>query len=125
MLINFRINWPVINRIFLISCIASTELLAGVCEITTIRSACPGQEQASFAKCDGKSVCVETFSSHSLESCIVQTMKACQNPRPQITQSKVVRASHDGVPLANGKDFCLAKVPGIFDREQQFNQCKS
>jgi hypothetical protein len=86
------------------------------------RTACPGKEAESYAKCDGKKTCVKTSAADTEQACQAIALKACPNDRLDITQSKVIKASFDGKPIrsASGKeDFCADYAK----RAEEFNRC--
>lgn len=95
---------------------------AGDCAIEYTRTACPGKETESFAKCDGKKTCVKTVPATDTAACQSAALKACANDRLDITQSKAITATFDGKALksASGKgDFCL----DYDKRAAEFNHC--
>jgi hypothetical protein len=102
----------------LLSCAA----IAGDCGIEYTRTACPGKEADSYAKCDGKQTCVKAAPLDSAPACQAAALKACVNDRLDVTKSKVIRATFDGKALksASGKeDFCADYA----NRAAEFDKC--
>jgi hypothetical protein len=100
--------------------LSSSMALAGVCEISVTRVACPGKEADSFKKCDGKPSCVVKKKSDSAEDCAKAAADECPNSRLDITKSKEITAKFGGaaVKSKDGKEqFCAADRP-------DFNKCK-
>lgn len=100
-----------------------TQAIAGSCDINYTRTACPGKEEISYKKCDGKQSCTKTVAAASAEECQTKAVAACANDRLDITKSKVITATFDGKPVANkagGSDHCLDYAK----RDTEFNQCK-
>jgi hypothetical protein len=91
---------------------------AGECKMTITRTACPGKEAESYAKCNGQKSCDEVKKVGSAESCAKEALKACDNigPRQKVTKSKTINAQFNGAPVEAGKNFCAA------DRSD-FNKC--
>jgi hypothetical protein len=95
---------------------------AGECGIEYTRSACPGKDAESYAKCDGKQTCVKATALDSASACQAAALKACSNDRLDVTKSKVIRATFDGKPMksASGKeDFCADYA----NRAAEFDKC--
>ena len=97
---------------------------AGECILNVTREACPGKEKESYEKCKGQKSCNENKKTGSAEACAKEAVKACQNKRLDQTKSKVIKAKFAGAELEGGKDFCAAKVDGVFDPATDFNHCK-
>lgn len=95
----------------------SSTVFAGECVIHYNRTACPGQEEASYAKCGGKKECDETKEAKSEKDCAKKALKACDNARLQETKAKAITAMFDGKPVEGGKNFCDSDRP-------DFNKCK-
>jgi hypothetical protein len=96
--------------------------IAGECGIEYARTACPGKEAESYAKCDGKQACVKAAPADSAQACQATAVKACANDRLDVTKSKVIRATFDGKALksASGKeDFCADYA----NRAAEFDKC--
>jgi hypothetical protein len=96
----------------------------GDCGISYMRTACPGKEAQSYAKCDGQASCIKFVAADSAQACQTAALKACANDRLDITKSKVVGATYKGAPLksATGKaDFC----EDYDKRAAEFDQCDS
>lgn len=94
------------------------------CAISYTRTACPGKEAISYAKCDGKANCIKTVPAASAQACQAAALKACANDRLDITKSKVVGASYKGEALksASGQDdFCA----DYDKRAAEFDKCDS
>lgn len=91
----------------------SASAYAGVCEIYTERTACPGKETESYVKCGGKQSCSSKKSAKTAEECTKLAEAECSNSRLDITKSKVIKAKFDGKETAN---LCAA------DRAD-FNKC--
>lgn len=92
------------------------------CAVTYNRTACTGQEETSYKKCDGDPTCVKYKKADSLEACQAAALKACGNRRLNITKSKVVTATFQGQPIkstSGNEDFCLDYPK----RDQEYNQC--
>jgi hypothetical protein len=95
---------------------------AGDCDITYIRTACPGQEAESYKKCDGQQTCTKHVAAASEAACAEAAVNACANDRLDITKSKIITAKYKGKALASksGKhDMCLDYAK----RDAEFNQC--
>jgi hypothetical protein len=100
--------------------LSSSMALAGVCEISVTRVACPGKEADSYKKCDGKPSCVVKKKADSADECAKEAADECANNRLEITKSKEITAKFGGaaVKSKNGKEqFCAADRP-------DFNKCK-
>lgn len=92
------------------------------CGINYTRTACPGKEEESYKKCDGKKSCTKFVAAASEQACADAAVAACANDRLTITQSKVITATFKGKALKNkgGKDdMCL----DYSKRDSEFNQC--
>jgi hypothetical protein len=79
------------------------------CAISYTRTACPGKNAESYAKCDGKQSCVKQVVAESPEACQAAALKACANDRLDITKNKVIGAQYKGQPLKSTQgadDFC-------------------
>ena len=101
-----------------------TYSFAGDCNIHYTRTACPGKEEISYKKCDGKQSCSKTVQADSAETCRMKAVTACANDRPNITQSKVISATFNNKPVMNKsgqEDHCQDYA----DRATEFNQCGS
>jgi hypothetical protein len=95
---------------------------AAACAITYTRTACPGKEDESYKKCDGKKTCTKLVAAASEQACQEAAVAACANDRLTVTQSKVISAAFKGKALKNkgGKDdMCLDYAK----RDTEFNQC--
>ena len=79
---------------------------AADCVLNITRTACPGQEQESFSKCNGKANCTETKPAADPAACAAAATAACANSRKTITQNKVVTAQFNGSAVEGGKNFC-------------------
>ncbi|MFZ3229620.1 MAG: hypothetical protein WA160_05415 [Pseudobdellovibrio sp.] len=103
----------------------SINTYAGKCVFDVTRTACPGKEAESFAKCSGKKAqCIDDKESTgkdreatSEKDCAKKALKACENARTDITDSKIITATFDGKPVEAGKNFCAADRP-------DFKKCK-
>ncbi len=92
------------------------------CTVNYTRSACPGKEAESFAKCDGKASCSKSVAAASSAACQDLALKACANDRLDVTKSKIISATYKGQPLtsASGKaDFCVDYA----NRSTEFDKC--
>src|SRR5689334_8131359 len=92
------------------------------CAVTYTRTACPGKEEESYKKCDGKKTCTKYFPAATEQACQEAAIGACANDRLTITQSKVITATFKGKALKTkgGKDdMCL----DYSKRDTEFNQC--
>jgi hypothetical protein len=95
---------------------------AGDCSIAYVRTACPGKEAESYAKCDGKAACTKQVDAATPQACQAQAVKACANDRLDTTKSKEIKAAYQGQSLksASGKeDFCL----DYDKRAAEFDKC--
>src|SRR5690242_811686 len=95
---------------------------AAECAITYNRTACPGKEEESYKKCDGKKTCTKHVAAATEQACQDAAVAACANDRLTITQSKVITATFKGKALKTkgGKDdMCL----DYSKRDTEFNQC--
>ena len=96
--------------------------LAEDCSVHYTRTACPGKEAESYAKCGGKQSCSKPVAAASAAACQAAALKACANDRLDITRSKVIGASYKGQALksSSGKeDFCL----DYDKRAAEFDKC--
>ena len=89
--------------------------IAGVCTIHVKRTACPGKEKESYAKCDGNAECDVKKKADDEAGCAAAAAAECPNSRIEITKSKEVTAKFGDKDL--GKNFCEANRP-------DFNKCK-
>lgn len=106
----------------LLFCIGSTSALAGSCEISYTRTACPGKEAISFKKCDGKASCTKSTTADTEAACRIKAVEACANDRLDITKSKVITATFNGKAVLNksgGSDHCADYA----ERSAEFNKC--
>ena len=95
---------------------------AGECEIQYTRTSCPGQEDVSYKKCDGKQSCSKIKQTGSVEECRKKATKSCRNKRLTVTKSKVIKALFDGkkITTESGKaDFCIEYK----NAAKEFNHC--
>jgi hypothetical protein len=105
-----------------VTTLLSGAAFAGECGIEYTRTACPGKEAESYAKCNGKQTCVQAAPLDSAAACQAAALKACANDRLDVTKSKVIRAMFDGKPVksASGKeDFCADYA----NRSAEFDKC--
>ncbi|MBI2382439.1 MAG: hypothetical protein HYV16_16945 [Gammaproteobacteria bacterium] len=96
--------------------------LAGTCEFETTRTACPGKEDISYKKCNGKPTCADFAEAADAKQCKELATAACENKRLNITKSKVITAKFDEQPITtdSGKtDFCEE----YSKKDQEFNKC--
>lgn len=103
--------------------IVSSSVYAGVCEIHYNRTACSGQEVASYKKCDGTKECTKKESAKDLADCQKKARKACANSRVTETKSKIITAKFDGAAVTSTEgdaDFCLKYE----NRDKEFDICK-
>lgn len=120
------------NKTALIAMLASMAALAwapqafaqaqGDCGISYTRTACPGKDAQSYAKCDGQASCVKFVAADSPQACQAAALKACANDRLDITRSKVIGATYKGAALksASGQsDFCA----DYDKRAAEFDKC--
>jgi len=94
----------------------------GDCVVHYVRTACEGQEETSYAKCDGQQECDKAKEAASVEECQAAALKSCGNDRLDITKSKVITATYKGeaIKSASGNDdFCA----DYENREAEYNQC--
>jgi len=94
----------------------------GDCTVHYVRTACEGQEETSYAKCDGEQECDKAKEAASVEECQAAALKSCANDRLDITKSKVITATYKGeaIQSASGNDdFCL----DYENRDAEYNQC--
>jgi len=100
----------------LVSCLLlfclSVPAFAGECVLKTTRTACPGKEKDSFAKCNGQASCDEKVAADAEKAA-----KSCDNSRPTITKSKTVSATFEGKPVSGGKNVCAVERP-------DYNKCE-
>lgn len=89
---------------------------ATTCVWQVTRTACRGQEEKSYSKCQGKKTCEKTAEVDSAGECRSVAVEACKNVRLDITKSKIITVKYNGEVLDNGKNFCKA------DRGD-FNKC--
>ena len=100
----------------------ATQALADNCELQITRAACPGKEELSYKKCDGKAACSEFVEAADAAACKTAATAACANTRLNITQSKVIHAMFGGAAITTdtGKaDFC-EEYP---KKAEEFNHC--
>ncbi len=79
---------------------------AADCVVHTTRYACPGQEQESYAKCNGKQSCDSTVAVTDENACASLALQGCANKRLTVTQYKSVTAKLAGKAVMGGVDFC-------------------
>lgn len=94
----------------------------GDCAVSYTRTACPGKEAESFAKCDGKAACIKPVEAATPQACQAAATKACANDRLDVTRSKVIKASYQGKPLTSASgsdDFCM----DYDKRAAEFDKC--
>lgn len=111
---------PVLATTLLLS--LSNLAFAGSCEIHFTRTACPGQEEISYKKCNGQQSCSEIVDVADAQGCKTAATQACENQRLNITKSKVITAKFDGAEIktdAGGTDFCMVYA----NRAAEFDQC--
>lgn len=95
---------------------------AGSCEIHFTRTACPGQEEISYKKCNGQQSCTEIVDAADAQACKTAAIQACENQRLNITKSKVISAKFGGTELktdGGSTDFCTV----YSNRAAEFDQC--
>ena len=100
----------------------SGSIVAGTCEIQYTRTACPGKENISYKKCNGKQSCSKFKEAADAAECRVLASKSCGNKRLSITKSKVINALFDGQAIttdSGNADFCTEYE----NRDTEFNQC--
>ena len=90
----------------LVLCLTVGSSFAGECVLQVTRTACPGQENESFTKCNGKASCNESVPAASGSQCVLKAKSACGNKRLEITKYKKITATFDGAAVEGGKDFC-------------------
>ena len=101
---------------------AAPATVEGDCVVHYVRTACEGQEETSYAKCDGQAECDKAKEAASVEECQAAALKACANDRLDITKSKVITATYKGeaIQSASGNaDFCA----DYENRGAEYNQC--
>lgn len=76
------------------------------CVLQITRTACPGKEAESYAKCTGKPSCTETKPAANAAQCATKAKEGCANSRRDVTKSKKITALFGGKPVEGGKDFC-------------------
>ena len=96
----------------------------GDCIVHYVRTACDGQEETSYAKCDGEQECDKAKEAASVEECQAAALKSCGNDRLDITKSKVITATYKGEAIkpdaeSDNMDFCL----NYENRDAEYNQC--
>src|SRR5688572_15733138 len=96
---------------------------APVCEVTTTRTACPGQEAESYKKCEGKKSCSKKVEAATAEACVEAAVASCSNDRLEITKSKTITVKFGGKAQKSksGKDDVCLDYP---KRAAEFDQCK-
>jgi hypothetical protein len=95
---------------------------AADCDITYVRTACPGHEAESYKKCDGQQSCTKHVPATSEAACTDAAVQACANDRLEITRSKVITAKYKGKALkakSGQDDLCLDYAK----RDAEFNHC--
>jgi hypothetical protein len=103
-----------LSALFLMSLSAVAQ---AACVVHVNRTACPGKEAESYAKCGGSKECdKEESSGVSVKSCEQAAASNCPNTRLTITKSKVVTAKFNGKTLRGGSNFCASNRP-------DFNKC--
>src|SRR5262245_28558238 len=85
---------------------AAAPALAQPCVTRVTRTACPGKEKESYAKCNGLASCESAVDAADESACAAVALKGCENQRFDITKYKAVTARFAGRDVANGKDFC-------------------
>jgi len=101
---------------------AAAPAVEGDCIVHYVRTACEGQEETSYKKCDGQQECDKAKEAASLEECQAAALKSCGNDRLDITKSKVITATYKGeaIKSASGNDdFCA----DYENRDAEYNQC--
>ena len=93
---------------------------AGTCEVSITRTACPGNEELSFKKCNGKASCSDFQEAATADACAALATAECANNRLTITKSKVITATFDGAPVAAGADLCQTYA----NRATEFDKCQ-
>src|ERR1044072_5970627 len=66
------------------------------CALSYTRTACPGKEEESYKKCDGKKSCTKYVAAATEQACQEAGVAACANDRLTITQSKVITVTFKG-----------------------------
>ncbi len=81
---------------------------AADCTITTTRTACPGKEKDSYAKCpNGVQTCSSVVANIADEkACESAAIDACLNSRFDVTKYKKITAKFNNKDFSRGKDFC-------------------
>jgi hypothetical protein len=100
----------------------SGSIAAGTCEIQYTRTACPGKEDVSYKKCDGKQSCSKFKEAADAAQCRVLATQSCANKRLSITKSKVINARFDDQQISTDSgnaDFCTEYE----NRDAEFNHC--
>ena len=98
----------------------SAPTMAGECVMKVTRSACPGKDADSYAKCNGQKSCEEKKKTGSADACAKEATKSCQNKRFDVTQDKSVMATFDGAAVEGGKDFCKDATAGVYDPKTDY-----
>lgn len=95
---------------------------AGTCEIKYKRTACPGKEEVSYRKCNGKAECTKVKEAADANECATLAVQSCANRRLTTTKSKVISAVFDGqaIKASNGSDdFCT-----VYEKAaEEFDKC--
>jgi len=104
--------------------VAAAPAVEGDCIVHYVRTACEGQEETSYAKCDGQQECDKAKEAASVEECQAAALKSCANDRLDITKSKVITATYKGEAIkpaddSDNMDFCL----NYENRDAEYNQC--
>lgn len=106
----------------LVAALGASAAMAGTCEIHITRTACPGKEDISYKKCNGKQSCTEFQEADNANQCKAAAITACENARLNVTKLKVITAKFDGAEQktdAGSTDFCTAYEK----RDAEFNKC--
>ncbi len=92
------------------------------CAVTYTRTACPGHEEESYSKCDGQQTCTKYVAAFSEAECRAAAVQACANQRLNVTKSKILTVTYQGLPLKNasGEDDMCLDYP---NRVDEFDQC--
>ena len=93
---------------------------AGSCEVSVTRTACPGNEEISYKKCNGKASCSDFQEAATADACKELATNECANNRLTVTKSKVITATFDGAAVAAGADLCLTYA----NRATEFDKCQ-
>jgi len=98
---------------------AAAPKVEGDCIVHYVRTACEGQEETSYKKCDGQQECDKAKEAASVEECQAAALKSLD-----ITKSKVITATYKGEAIkpdaeSDNMDFCL----NYENREAEYNQC--